>query len=228
MGSFIDLTGKRFGRLVVKERVGSDQHKSALWLCKCDCDNEVIVVGTRLRNSHTRSCGCLQKDMMREKQTKHNLYCQNKDVFSVWSSMRQRCFNPNSKDYCNYGGRGIKVCSRWSDNKNGFENFYWDMGPRPEGHSIDRIDNDGDYCPENCRWADRSTQNKNRRRSKNATSKFFGVYWKKSANSWAVQIQAKYIGLFKKEKEAALAYDNAARELGYEEAWLNFPEEETK
>lgn len=130
-----------------------------MWDCLCSCGNQTTVRGAHLRGSDCQSCGCLAL----EGKTLHGLSKTTEHV--IWSGILQRCENKNNHGYRNYGGRGIKVCSRWKD----FENFYADMGRRPSSkHSIDRINNDGDYEPNNCRWATVSQQLANRRPRKGA------------------------------------------------------------
>lgn len=153
---FIDLVGKKFSRLTVISRAGN-KGKHARWNCKCDCGNEVVVHGGNIRRGHTRSCGCLHSETIKECNKTHGM-CEKKE-YGVWAEMIKRCTNPNYKRYKDYGGRGISVCDRWRK----FENFYADMGDRPKGTSIDRIDNDGNYNPNNCRWATNKEQCRNQR-----------------------------------------------------------------
>jgi len=157
--NFKDLTGQRFSRLKVLKVVGNNKDKGGFYyyLCKCDCGNKKEVRGTSLRSGVVKSCGCLGKEMLEKgRQGTHKM--SESVEYRTWLHLKDRCLNKNDKRYKNYGGRGIKVCKRWRDS---FENFYKDMGKRPKGLTIDRVNNDGNYELSNCRWITKKEQSRN-------------------------------------------------------------------
>jgi hypothetical protein len=162
-----DFTPETFGRLTTLGPkfllpVGRASGKFAYQVCQCSCGNFTVVQTSNLRNGNTNSCGCFRQEFIAAKNKKHSMT--GTVEHETWNSMKKRCLNPKHKSYHNYGGRGIRICDRWLDPESGFENFYADMGPRPsDKHSIDRINNGGDYCPENCKWSTRFEQNRNKR-----------------------------------------------------------------
>lgn len=177
MSARIDLVGQRFGKWTVLERDTNHPAKKSYWICICDCGTRKSVKGESLRRGLSTCCRCVYvKNGIQRTQTKHGKA--GTKEYRTWSNIKKRVYKTTDQDYPRYGGRGIKMCERWND----FRNFYADMGDAPSpSHSIDRIDNDGDYSPENCRWATPSQQTRNSTKARMVT--FNGET--KSVTDWA-------------------------------------------
>lgn len=154
------MTGLVFGRLTVLERGENSNRGKARWVCRCDCGRTTTVAGADLRSGHTQSCICLHREVVTGKLTTHGM--SKITAHRSWEAMIQRCSNPKNPTFKNYGGRGIKVCEAWLT----FEQFVSDMGERPAGTSLGRINNECGYEPSNCRWETPKTQARNTRRTR--------------------------------------------------------------
>jgi hypothetical protein len=205
----IDETGKKFGRLTVLSFDGLHNH-FAKWACKCECGNTKSVSGCDLRAGNVRSCGCLRPEIMKTLNRTHGhsadrIYSKE---YRAWQAMKARCFDINNIGYHNYGGHGITVCDRWKDS---FENFFADMGEKPTPkHSLDRIDNKGNYEPPNCRWATRKEQQRNTSRNNNL--ELNGITM--CISDWAIHLKIQRMTLYKKLRTKSL--QEICDELGYQ------------
>jgi len=186
MGNFVDITGKKFGRLTAIRRSGRKKDKT-LWEYKCECGTIKEYFMGAVNIGHTKSCGCLKSDLSKT----HGLT--RTGIYSSWKSMMGRCYSPKINGYVNYGGRGIKVCNRWHN----VANFLEDMGERPKDMQIDRIDNDGNYEPINCRWVSRVDNARNKPNTKLNTEavkvikyaiKYLGYTYERLANLHGVSM----------------------------------------
>ncbi len=194
--NFKDVSGQKFGRLTALEHIADRK-----WKCRCDCGKEVIVSKVHLGNGHTKSCGCLSKEVTskRSKNAAIHGMC-NSSEYQSWQSMLERCYNERNHNFPKYGGAGITVCDHW---KTSFVNFLADMGLKPTPkHTIDRIDGKSGYCPENCRWATPLEQANNRQNNRRfcflgithsirewseITGISYSILWNRSKNQWSAQ-----------------------------------------
>lgn len=188
----VDITGKRFGSLTALKRAESKRMYGATktrWLCRCDCGSEIIAITGALTSGQKKSCGCMTSKLIIKAHEKHGK-CYSK-IYKVWGAIKFRCENPNCKEYKNYGGRGITVCPEWKEN---FQSFYdWAMeNGYKDGLEIDRINNEGNYEPNNCEWTTRKEQQRNKRT--NLIVEYNGE--KKTLVEWSEEIGINYNTLF--------------------------------
>ena len=204
-------------RLVVikqdEDYISPNEKHYARWLCECSCEekNLISVLGSHLRSGAIQSCGCLGKERRANVNAKHGKT--NTRIYNVWKSMKNRCYNPNSEFYYCYGGKGVTMCNEWKED---FESFYnWSMnnGYKEDAPfmecTIDRIDVNGNYCPENCQWTNKFVQAMNHSIQKNNTSGVRGVKWDSEAKKWYAQISIHnhriYLGRFRDKNDAIIA-----------------------
>lgn len=219
MPNFIDLTGQRFGRLTVIKRAPDHFTKSGtritMWNCICDCGKEKDVTANALRKGVTRSCGCYSNEVKSKLLSERNtvnakLYgVSHERLFPVWSAIRRRCYSTNDDFYSIYGGRGIVMCEEWKNNYPAFRNWALSSGWK-EGLSIDRIDNNGPYCPENCRWATAKEQANNRRSNRRFSA--FGETL--NIQQWSERLGIPYNRLRYRLVQRGMSVQGAMEDLG--------------
>lgn len=201
--------GEIYNRLKILEFHGKDKHGRKLFKCKClGCGNDTIKKGTQVKNGYVKSCGCMRDEKFKQVTTKHGL--SKSPLYKKWLAMKARCNNPSTTNYYRYGGRGIKVCERWNDS---FEAFYNDLNKTYfDGAELDRIDNDGNYDPDNCRWVTHKENSNNRKKYSNKTG-YTGVYYKHHINKYVAYFYVNrkqiHVGSFETPQEASKAREQA-------------------
>ena len=198
MANFKDMTGYVFNGCKVLERHGTDKRR-ATWKCICFCGKEFVNIGSNIRTGHVKSCGCLRGKTTKKRNTKHNK--SRTRIYHIWSGMKSRCNNPKNPVFNRYGGRGITICDEWEKS---FENFWkWaEENGYSEELTIDRINNDGNYEPSNCRWANYSLQGRNKRN--NVLSEYRG---KMRTRSEISELTGLSYGTIRRREESGIDYD---------------------
>lgn len=215
MGKVKDMVGTKTGLLTAVKRAGSNKTGKATWLCRCDCGKETIVCGADMSSGKVSSCGCKTGE-------KHGLA--DTPLYTVYKGIKGRCYNENHSAFSGYGGRGIKMCDDWKMSFVAFREWCIENG-WSKGLQIDRKNGDLGYSPENCRIVTPAQNVYNTSGLKSGTSKYKGVSFKTKSGKWVAQIRKgdtnRHIGYFATEEEAALAYNEKAKELFGEYAYLN-------
>jgi hypothetical protein len=208
----LNLVGQRFGRLLVLKDSGERKGQGVVWECLCDCGKKTKVQAGNLKNNHTKSCGCLNREVAGNRARIHGMT--GTKPYRVWTNMKERCYKLTCKEYKWYGKRGIKICERW---RNSFENFWDDMkAGYIENLTLDRTDNNKNYCKDNCRWTTQTEQSNNRR--DNRIIEFNGN--KKTMAEWAKYLKVNYHSLANRiithkwsiERAFSIPYRNAIKD----------------
>ena len=219
-GVKLELTGKVFGNLIVlRKDINRTKFGNVQWVCECICGSRRLYLAQNLLSGQSKSCGCTRSYLAKERFTKHDM--SGSSEYKIWAGMKARCYNKSNASFQHYGGRGITVCDSWL---NSFEAFFDDMGNRPtSNHSIDRINNNGNYEPGNCRWTTQFIQCINTRRRRKNSSGLRGVFWNKEAEKWVSQISVNkkrvYVGASESLFEIACLRFSAENKL-----WQSFRE----
>lgn len=201
-------SGEKYNQLILIKNTGKKKISCYVWLCLCDCGKYKEIVGYKVKNGDTKSCGCAKIKAGKNRAT-HGMYKSRE--YHIWQKIKKRCYVKNEINYGRYGGRGIKVCKRWL---NSFENFLKDMGPMPSDlHSIERIDNDGDYDPSNCMWQTAQKQARNRRVRFDNKFGITGISYDKKKHKYAAQIDGLILNYYTDFFEACCVRKSAENKI---------------